>query len=355
MKDICSGLRAVSPANKATNDRHSLAVRVEAGDPPIAVEEDCRISESEESEVTYQVGGPEGDPVLWRPLRELQETRRGSPNGLSPLRAIPDLNLSAPDVEQAIETLTSEFGRAPSDIEIADKLGIGLRAYWQILGYLKDLQMSTLFAKQRREAREEIMCHLLHAPEDDPLFHCLRSEMRCLLRDAVEHLPKGEHLVLSFYYSEEAGSKTISVVLTLAESRVSEMCASASLSVRASFANSLNRTDSRPKGTWDDLRDFRSQQTRLDAFEVTDIDKTAPGEGALQMYVTGSQDGWVPTKHLWKHFGRRDRWNRFVRSWYVIDEKQKLTQIRRQERYVRELGFDDHRNEGRSLFGRRQN
>jgi hypothetical protein len=354
MKDICSGLRAVSPAYKSANDRHSLAIRVEAGGPLVVVEEDCRV-ESQEAEVTHQVGGAEGDPVLWRPLRELQESLRGSPHGLVPLRAIPDLNLSAPDVEQAIETLTSEFGRAPNDTEIADKLGIGLRAYWQILDYLKDLEISTSFAEQRREAREEITCHLLHAPEDDPLFHCLRSEMRWLLRDAVEHLPEGEHLVLSFYYSEEAGTKTISVVLHLAESRVSEMCASASLSVRASFANSLNRTDSRPKVTLDGLRDFRSQQTRLDAFEVTDIDKTVPGEGALQVYVTGSQDGWVPTKHLGKHFGRRDRWNRFVRSWYVIDEKQELTQIRRQERYVRELGFDDHRNEGGSLFGRRKN
>jgi hypothetical protein len=354
MKDISSGLRTVSTANKSADDHHSLAIRVEAGGSLIVEEEDRRMAESEEGEAMYQVSKPEGDPFLWRPLSELQETLRGSPHGLVPLRTIPDLHLSAPDIEQATEALTSEFGRAPSEMEIADKLGIGLRVYRQILDYLSDLEIRTLFAEQRKEVREEIICHLLHGPEDDPLFHCLRSEMWCLLRDAIEHLPQGEHLALSFYYSEEAGSKTISVMLDLAEPRVSEVCASASLSVRASFANSLNRIDRRAKLTWDDLRDCRTQQTRLNALDATDSGQNILGEEATQVYVTGSQDGWVPTTLSWKRFGRREKWDRFVRSWYAIDEKRELTQIRRQERYVRELGFDDHRNEGRSLFGCRK-
>jgi RNA polymerase sigma factor (sigma-70 family) len=46
-------------------------------------------------------------------------------------------------IEQAIQTLTAQFGRAPNDLEIAHQLNIDLAAYQQLLGELKGLEIGT--------------------------------------------------------------------------------------------------------------------------------------------------------------------------------------------------------------------
>jgi hypothetical protein len=332
------GSHMVSRANNFVDDPYTQIMRVGVGRPFPAEQDDRALAESSEDEVPYLAGE---DFLLCSPPSEIQEPPKSSPPALARLRRIPALRLSAPDIEQSIQTLTVEYGRAPSEIEIAHRLGIGLRIYRQILVFLKDLEVETLFAEQRGESRDEKVCCLPNRPEDDPLFGCLRSEMRGLLRDAIEHLPNGEPLVLSFYYSEEADSKMISVRLDPAEPSVSEISASASLTVRASFANSLNRTDSRAITPCHNLHDLRPQQICTHFSDVSDIDNNVLDEEALQVYVTGSQNGWVPTKLSWKLFGWRDKWNRFFRSWYAINETQGMTEIRRQERYIRELGFDN--------------
>jgi hypothetical protein len=338
MIDDRIGSQMVPTANYFADDPYTHIIRLGLGSPFMAEQEGRALAELSEDEVTYLA---EEDFLLCSPLSEIQEPPKNSPPALDRLPIIPALRLSAPDIEQSIQTLTVEYGRVPSEIEIAHRLGIGLRIYRQILVFLKDLEVETLFAEQRRASRDEKVCCLPTRPEDDPLFGCLRSEMRGLLRDAIEHLPNGEPLVLSFYYSEEADSKTISVRLDPAEPSVSEISASASLTVRASFANPLNRTDTRAITPGHNLHDLRPQRTCAHSSGVSDIENNVLDEEAPQVYVTGSHNGWVPTKLSWKLFGWRDNWNRFFRSWYVINETQGTTEIRRQERYIRELGFDN--------------
>jgi len=329
------GSHMVSRTNNFLDDPYTQIMRVGVGRPLLAEQDDHALAESSEAEAAC-LGGE--DLSLCSSLSEIQETLKSLPHASARLQRIPALSLSAPDIEQSIQTLTLQYGRAPSEIEIADSLGIGLRVYRQILDYLKDFEVGKLFAEQRRGAEKEKVCYLPKRPEDDPLFRCLRSEMSGLLRDAIEHLPNGERLVLSFYYSEEADSKVISVKLDLAEPTVSDICASASLSVRASFATCLNRTHTRTITQGDNLRGLDPQRICAHSFGVCD-DTSVLDEEALQVYVTGSHNGWVPTKLSWKLFGWREKWNRFFRSWYVINETQEMNEIRRQERYIRELGF----------------
>ena len=53
-------------------------------------------------------------------------------------------------IEQAIQTLTAQFGRAPNDMEIAAQLHIDLAAYQQLLGELKGLEIGTLHSERSR-------------------------------------------------------------------------------------------------------------------------------------------------------------------------------------------------------------
>lgn len=76
-------------------------------------------------------------------------------------------------IEQAIQTLTAQFGRAPNDVEIAQKLNIDLAAYQQLLGELKGLEIGTLHSERSEDSGEEELVYLPNRPEDDPLFRFL--------------------------------------------------------------------------------------------------------------------------------------------------------------------------------------
>jgi RNA polymerase sigma factor FliA len=77
-------------------------------------------------------------------------------------------------IEEAIQSLTVQFHRSPTDIEIAQKLNMPLAAYQQLLGELKGLEIGTLHAARTEEdSGEEELVYLPSRPEGDPLFRYL--------------------------------------------------------------------------------------------------------------------------------------------------------------------------------------
>jgi RNA polymerase sigma factor for flagellar operon FliA len=76
-------------------------------------------------------------------------------------------------VEQAIQSLTAQFGRSPADCEIAEKLDIPLAAYQQLLGELKGFEIGTLPSARSRDSEEGNPIYPPGRPEDGPLFRYL--------------------------------------------------------------------------------------------------------------------------------------------------------------------------------------
>jgi RNA polymerase sigma factor FliA len=140
-------------------------------------------------------------------------------------------------IEQAIQTLTAQFGRSPTDIEIAHQLHIELSAYQQLLGELKGLEIGTLHSERSEDSGEEELVYLPNRPEDDPLFRYLHAEMRERLTGAISDLPERERLVMTLYYYEETTMKEIGLILGVVESRISQIHASAVLHLRARLAD----------------------------------------------------------------------------------------------------------------------
>jgi RNA polymerase sigma factor for flagellar operon FliA len=140
-------------------------------------------------------------------------------------------------IEQAIQTLTAQFGRSPTDIEIAQQLHIELSAYQQLLGELKGLEIGTLHSERSEDSGEEELVYLPNRPEDDPLFRYLHAEMRERLTGAISDLPERERLVMTLYYYEETTMKEIGLILGVVESRISQIHASAVLHLRARLAD----------------------------------------------------------------------------------------------------------------------
>lgn len=147
-------------------------------------------------------------------------------------------------IEQAIQTLTAQLGRAPSDLEIAGQMHIDLAAYQQLLGELKGLEIGTLHSERSEDSGEEELVYLPNRPEDDPLFRYLHAEMRERLIEAIGELPERERLVMTLYYYEETTMKEIGLILGVVESRISQIHASAVLHLRARLADFAARQES---------------------------------------------------------------------------------------------------------------
>jgi RNA polymerase sigma factor for flagellar operon FliA len=140
-------------------------------------------------------------------------------------------------VEEAIRTLTSRLGRAPSENEIAAELGFSLDSYQQLLGDLKGLEIGTLHLERNEDSGEEELAYIPGRPEEDPLFRCLKGEMEERLTDAIQELPERERLVMTLYYYEEMTMREIGMALGVVESRVSQIHASAVLHLRSALSD----------------------------------------------------------------------------------------------------------------------
>ena len=139
-------------------------------------------------------------------------------------------------VEETVRRLTSQFGRAPSEPEVAHAMSIPLEDYQQLLGELKGLEIGTLHVERSEDSAEEELAYIPNPVEDDPLFRCLNSEMKERLAQAIDQLPERERLVVTLYYYEEMTMKEIGMVLGVVESRVSQIHSSAVVHLRARLA-----------------------------------------------------------------------------------------------------------------------
>jgi RNA polymerase sigma factor for flagellar operon FliA len=155
-------------------------------------------------------------------------------------------------VEEAIRAVTQRIGRAPSEQEIASEMKVSLAEYQTLLGDLKGLEIGSLHMERSEDSGDEELAFIPGAPEDDPLFRCLKGEMKQRLADAIEELPEKERMVLTLYYYEELTMKEIGLTLGVVESRVSQIHSSAVVRLRAALASL------RPKGATDLKRNGRA-------------------------------------------------------------------------------------------------
>jgi RNA polymerase sigma factor for flagellar operon FliA len=138
-------------------------------------------------------------------------------------------------VQEAIQTMTCNLQRTPTETEIARELNLGIHEYQLLLGQLKGLEIGSLNVEHNDDSGEDQLAYIAGSPEDDPLFRCLQGEMRQLVVDAIEELPEKERMVLTLYYYEELTMKEIGLTLGVVESRVSQIHSAAVVRLRSSL------------------------------------------------------------------------------------------------------------------------
>ncbi len=129
---------------------------------------------------------------------------------------------NAREVAQAIGQLEQELGRNATETEVAERLGIDIADYRQML---LDTNNSQLFSydEWREEHGDSIELVTDDHQRENPLQQLLDSNLRQRVMEAIEMLPEREKLVLTLYYQEELNLKEIGAVLEVGESRVSQL------------------------------------------------------------------------------------------------------------------------------------
>lgn len=194
-----------------------------------------------------------------------------------------DLRRKGRAIEDAMHTLTSRLGRTPQENEIATEMGMSLIEYQQLLGELKGLEIGSLNVEHTEDSGEEELAYVPNSPEDDPLFRCLKNEMKERLAEAIGELPEKERLVLTLYYYEEMTMKEIGLTLNVVESRVSQIHSSAVLHLRTKLAHGAKtlRAQAQPKRPAISVRP--SEQTRT----KTSVNASSPPSNSSQRIWRG--------------------------------------------------------------------
>jgi len=156
-----------------------------------------------------------------------------------------DLRRKGRAVEEAIRSLSTRLGKAPTESEVAKEMGLDLNTYQQLLGELSGLELSSLNATPGEDAGVEALALLPAGPEDDPFLQCQNSEMRHLLARAIEDLPERERMVLTLYYYEELTMREVGATLGVVESRVSQLHSSAMARLRVALGAPAARRTAR--------------------------------------------------------------------------------------------------------------
>lgn len=135
-------------------------------------------------------------------------------------------------VEEAIHQLEHQYGRSPSEGELAQSLGMALADYQRLLQEARGHQLVYL-EDLASDQEEDYLDRHSTGPATDPLTALEDLNLRQALVKAIENLPEREKTVMALYYDEELNLKEIGEVLGVTESRVCQLHSQAIARLRA--------------------------------------------------------------------------------------------------------------------------
>ena len=122
----------------------------------------------------------------------------------------------AREISCAIEKIEEEHCAEATPLQIAEKLGIGLEEYYQLLSDTSFVSFVDI-----GEYQEEIPA--TNISSNNPLKLVEYFQLNDLIRQYIEKIPKKERLVLSLYINDELTFKEIGYIMELSESRACQL------------------------------------------------------------------------------------------------------------------------------------
>jgi len=145
---------------------------------------------------------------------------------------------NAKRLEEAYSNVEKEKMRPARDEEVADELGVDLEAFYRMLDESRGISIiseeeifNIVPQNQTNKLRQEIYAGI----GIDALDFLNLAEVKIIIAQAIEKLPKNESMVVALYYYEELTMKEIGEIMSYTESRVSQLHTKAVLRLRNSL------------------------------------------------------------------------------------------------------------------------
>ncbi|HZJ29639.1 MAG TPA: FliA/WhiG family RNA polymerase sigma factor [Solirubrobacterales bacterium] len=145
----------------------------------------------------------------------------------------------AREIEEAQWKLEHELHRAPSEAELAQRLGVSEN---ELQGSLLEIANSSVYALDELWAISDssgdqvsLLDTISDPGAEDPQEAIAGSEVRERLTDSITSLPEREQLVIALYYHEGLTLREVGEVLGVTESRVSQIHTKAVMRLRSSL------------------------------------------------------------------------------------------------------------------------
>jgi len=195
--------------------------------------------------ISYGLGGLISAIERFEPEREIKFETYAIPRIrgaiIDELRALDwvprSVRARAREIERANVKLEHRLQRAPSDEEMAVELGVGVEEF---LGFLVQISNSTIAALDELWSVSDAsgdQVSLLDTLQDpgspDPARAMDATDLKDRVADAIARLPEREKLVIALYYYENLTLREIGEVLSVTESRISQLHTKAVLRLRS--------------------------------------------------------------------------------------------------------------------------
>lgn len=135
-------------------------------------------------------------------------------------------------IEAAIASAEQRLKRAPVEEEIASELGISLEEYRTWLVETRGLSVGKL-ERAEGETGRDLLEYVPDNEDNLPSQIFERAELEREVARAIQEIPPIERTVLDLYYHEELTLREIARIVSLHESRISQLKSQAILRLRA--------------------------------------------------------------------------------------------------------------------------
>lgn len=125
-------------------------------------------------------------------------------------------------IETAINKLQQRQGKAPSETDIANELGMPLTEYQQMLFEARGAQL-VYYEDFHGEDDEDFFDRYDFDSDTDPLDLLRDERFRGALIKAIEDLPDRERMLMGMHYEQDMNLREIGEVMGVSESRVCQL------------------------------------------------------------------------------------------------------------------------------------
>jgi len=133
-------------------------------------------------------------------------------------------------ISEAVRHLEHRLGREAKDAEVASELGLPINEYHDML---QDSASSHLYGFDDLGVTDDVLQGGEGGISTEPHVSVLHNDLMSRLTHVIDGLPHKERLVLSLYYEQDLNLKEIGDVLSVSESRISQILSQATIRIKS--------------------------------------------------------------------------------------------------------------------------